>query len=207
MSFQSNTALVFQLTTNTVTIVTAQAVSPMATFGHKEPVIPVMLLTSENFASRAQLLFLDEATSGLDSFRAESLVRSLRAYAHGPGERLVVLTVHQPSPTIFAALDGVICLLAGRLAFHGAPTDVLPFFSARGHSAPMDVSAPEHMLAVINAPEVAALVAAGDWLPVPDKAVAEGAVVPDKETAGGESVMQRPKPHTLTREAWLIWSR
>lgn len=156
---------------------------------------------------KPQLLFLDEATSGLDSFRAESLVRSLRAYAHGPGERLVVLTVHQPSPTIFAALDGVICLLAGRLAFHGAPTDVLPFFSARGHSAPMDVSAPEHMLAVINAPEVAALVAAGDWLPVPDKAVAEGAVVPDKETAGAESVMQRPKPHTLAREAWLIWSR
>lgn len=156
----------------------------------------------------SQLLFLDEATSGLDSFLAESLVRSLADYAHGPGARLVLLTVHQPSAAIFGALDSVMCLLDGQLAFHGPPGEVLPAFAAAGYGAPPGLTAPEHMLTVINVPEVAAQVAAGTWpaLPGGPDQPGRGGAKP-AAAAAAQLPLQRPPAHGLAREAVLLWTR
>jgi ABC-type multidrug transport system ATPase subunit len=48
-------------------------------------------------------MVLDEPTSGLDSFTALSLLRTLRAVAEGG--RAVLLSLHQPSPVLFDAMD------------------------------------------------------------------------------------------------------
>lgn len=53
------------------------------------------------------MLVLDEPTSGLDSFTALNLIRTLRAVAERG--RAVMLSLHQPSPVLFDAMDQVCC--------------------------------------------------------------------------------------------------
>ncbi len=52
-----------------------------------------------------QLLLLDEPTSGLDSFNALQVLHTLQAVA--AGGRIVVTSLHQPSPVIFNMLSKV----------------------------------------------------------------------------------------------------
>ena len=107
-----------------------------------------------------QLLFLDEATSGLDSFLAESLMTSLREYSRQGKGRMVIATVHQPSAAIFNSLDQILCLSGGRLAYAGPPSQVVPFFESKGFAATNAGSAPELMIACVSN-----IRADGDWDP------------------------------------------
>ena len=69
------------------------------------------------------IIFLDEPTSGLDSTTALSVVDSLKALA----ETLnctVVMTIHQPSARLFALLDRVLFLAAGRTTFAGTTSEL-----------------------------------------------------------------------------------
>jgi ABC-type multidrug transport system ATPase subunit len=50
-----------------------------------------------------QLIFLDEPTTGLDSFTAASVMETLRALA--ASGRTVISTIHQPNTEIFDNFD------------------------------------------------------------------------------------------------------
>ncbi|KAJ8359684.1 hypothetical protein SKAU_G00162090 [Synaphobranchus kaupii] len=80
------------------------------------------------------ILILDEPTSGLDSFTAHNLVITLSRLARG--NRLVLLSVHQPRSDIFQLFDLVVLLSSGSAAYCGPARDMVPYFAALGHPCP-----------------------------------------------------------------------
>ncbi|KAG7283196.1 hypothetical protein CRUP_000558 [Coryphaenoides rupestris] len=68
------------------------------------------------------ILILDEPTSGLDSFTAHNLVLTLSRLARG--NRLVLLSVHQPRSDIFQLFDLVVLLSSGSAVYCGAARDM-----------------------------------------------------------------------------------
>uniref|UniRef100_A0AAQ5Y9D2 ATP-binding cassette sub-family G member 8 n=1 Tax=Amphiprion ocellaris TaxID=80972 RepID=A0AAQ5Y9D2_AMPOC len=80
------------------------------------------------------ILILDEPTSGLDSFTAHNLVITLSCLARG--NRLVLLSVHQPRSDIFQLFDLVVLLSSGSAVYCGAARDMVPYFTALGYPCP-----------------------------------------------------------------------
>ncbi|XP_022619489.1 ATP-binding cassette sub-family G member 8 [Seriola dumerili] len=80
------------------------------------------------------ILILDEPTSGLDSFTAHNLVITLSRLARG--NRLVLLSVHQPRSDIFQLFDLVVLLSSGSAVYCGAARDMVPYFTALGYPCP-----------------------------------------------------------------------
>ncbi|XP_041921313.1 ATP-binding cassette sub-family G member 8 [Alosa sapidissima] len=80
------------------------------------------------------ILILDEPTSGLDSFTAHNLVITLSRLAQG--NRLVLLSVHQPRSDIFQLFDLVVLLAAGSPVYCGPAQDMVSYFTSLGHPCP-----------------------------------------------------------------------
>ncbi|CAL1577868.1 unnamed protein product [Knipowitschia caucasica] len=80
------------------------------------------------------ILILDEPTSGLDSFTAHNLVITLSRLARG--NRLVLLSVHQPRSDIFQLFDLVVLLSSGSAAYCGAARDMVAYFTSLGYPCP-----------------------------------------------------------------------
>ncbi|XP_059215175.1 ATP-binding cassette sub-family G member 8 isoform X1 [Centropristis striata] len=80
------------------------------------------------------ILILDEPTSGLDSFTAHNLVITLSRLAQG--NRLVLLSVHQPRSDIFQLFDLVTLLSSGSPVYFGAARDMVPYFTGLGYPCP-----------------------------------------------------------------------
>uniref|UniRef100_A0A3Q3ICQ0 ATP-binding cassette sub-family G member 8 n=1 Tax=Monopterus albus TaxID=43700 RepID=A0A3Q3ICQ0_MONAL len=80
------------------------------------------------------ILILDEPTSGLDSFTAHNLVITLSRLARG--NRLVLLSVHQPRSDIFQLFDLVVLLSSGSAVYCGAAREMVPYFTSLGYPCP-----------------------------------------------------------------------
>ena len=59
--------------------------------------------------AEAPVLVLDEPTSGLDAFGANQLVKLLSELS-SKGNRIVILSIHQPNMKSFMAMDQVLLL-------------------------------------------------------------------------------------------------
>ena len=81
-----------------------------------------------------QVLVLDEPLSGLDSFTALQLMRSLQAVA--ASGRVVALSLHQPSPALFGALDSAMLLAAGMVVYSGPPSTAAAALAGLGCPVP-----------------------------------------------------------------------
>ncbi|GAB5356517.1 hypothetical protein AAMO2058_000296400 [Amorphochlora amoebiformis] len=86
----------------------------LSTGERKRVMIALELLTNPNF------LLLDEPCSGLDSRNADNTMDLLRDIAHN--NRTVVISIHQPSLSIFDKFDLVIWLNHGEMCFYGSPS-------------------------------------------------------------------------------------
>ncbi|NWJ00365.1 ABCG8 protein, partial [Crypturellus undulatus] len=80
------------------------------------------------------ILILDEPTSGLDSFTAHNLVMTLSRLARG--NRLVLLSVHQPRSDIFQLFDLVLLLTSGVTIYSGTARDMVQYFTELGYPCP-----------------------------------------------------------------------
>ncbi|XP_051945907.1 ATP-binding cassette sub-family G member 8 isoform X1 [Xyrauchen texanus] len=80
------------------------------------------------------ILILDEPTSGLDSFTAHNLVITLSRLARG--NRLVLLSVHQPRSDIFQLFDLVVLMSSGSAVYCGQAKDMVPYFTALEYPCP-----------------------------------------------------------------------
>ncbi|KAM6221144.1 ATP-binding cassette sub-family G member 8 [Rhynchocyon petersi] len=80
------------------------------------------------------ILILDEPTSGLDSFTAHNLVRTLSRLAKG--NRLVLISIHQPRSDIFQLFDLVLLMTSGTTIYSGAARDMVQYFTEIGHPCP-----------------------------------------------------------------------
>ncbi|XP_032881411.1 ATP-binding cassette sub-family G member 8 [Amblyraja radiata] len=80
------------------------------------------------------ILILDEPTSGLDSFTAHNLVMTLSRLARG--NRLIVMSIHQPRSDIFHLFDLVVLLSSGLTTYCGTARDMIPYFTSIGYPCP-----------------------------------------------------------------------
>ncbi|CAN8067671.1 unnamed protein product [Agarophyton chilense] len=80
------------------------------------------------------LIFLDEPTTGLDSFNALNVMSSLRHLARNG--RTIITTIHQPRSSIFHLFD-MLCLISeGRTIYFGPAADVVHYFDTLGFHCP-----------------------------------------------------------------------
>jgi ABC-type multidrug transport system ATPase subunit len=79
----------------------------------------------------ADVYLFDEPTSGLSSKDSEHVIEIIRGMAHN---KMIVVTIHQPSSKIFQMFHKAILLdKGGRLVFFGTPTDMLRYFAEAEH--------------------------------------------------------------------------
>ncbi|XP_062934937.1 ATP-binding cassette sub-family G member 8 [Cynocephalus volans] len=80
------------------------------------------------------ILILDEPTSGLDSFTAHNLVKTLSRLAKG--NRLVLISLHQPRSDIFRLFDLVLLMTSGTTIYLGAAQHMVQYFTTIGQPCP-----------------------------------------------------------------------
>ena len=75
----------------------------------------------------ADIYLFDEPTSGLSSKDSEHVIEIIRSMAHN---KIVLVTIHQPSSKIFQMFNKVVLLdKGGRLVFFGTPNEALQYFA------------------------------------------------------------------------------
>ena len=88
----------------------------------------------------ADIYLFDEPTSGLSSKDSEHVVDIIKSMSHN---KIVLVTIHQPSSKIFELFSKVILLdKGGRLVFFGTPNEALNYFAQAENQAQhgMDVA-------------------------------------------------------------------
>lgn len=95
------------------------------------------------------MLFLDEPTSGLDSASAFHVMSSLRHFAKATKTPLIV-TIHQPSVSLFELADSLLLMSGGNSVYMGPLSKLIPHFSLLGFQCPSHISVPEYLLDLVN---------------------------------------------------------
>lgn len=80
------------------------------------------------------LIFLDEPTTGLDSFAAQSTMQMLIKLAKN--SRTVIATIHQPRSSIYTMFDMLLLISEGRTMYFGRANEAVPYFGTLGYKCP-----------------------------------------------------------------------
>lgn len=94
--------------------------------------------------TRPSIVFLDEPTTGLDSFSAWQVMRIVKDLALS--RCTVICTIHQPSSEIFAMVDRVICLCHQRAIFQGPAVDLAKWLEESGRQVPRDYNPADYVM-------------------------------------------------------------
>lgn len=94
------------------------------------------------------LIFLDEPTTGLDSFNALNVMTTLRQLASNG--RTVVSTIHQPRSSIFALFDQLCLLSEGRVMYFGPAQDAVPYFASLNFKSPAQFNPADFFLDLLS---------------------------------------------------------
>ena len=92
----------------------------------------------------ASLLFLDEVTSGLDTFMAESVLKMMKDLAEWGCT--ILCTIHQPASELYALFDKVCLITEGRIAFLGDHRSALTFFEESNYPCPPHHCPTDHFI-------------------------------------------------------------
>ncbi|KAH6634752.1 ABC drug exporter AtrF [Chaetomium sp. MPI-SDFR-AT-0129] len=100
--------------------------------------------------ARPQILFADEPTSGLDSQGAAAIVSYLKRLAQQG--QAVLVTIHQPSASLFRVFDKVVALSSGgQQIYYGSVDNVLPYITRISRTEhPEDANPAEVLLETIG---------------------------------------------------------
>lgn len=77
--------------------------------------------------SDSPIIFLDEPTTGLDSYNAYELILMLNKLAKNRN-KIVVFTIHQPASEIFSLLDTICVLALGKTVYYGDKEQLKTYF-------------------------------------------------------------------------------
>lgn len=95
------------------------------------------------------VIFMDEATTGLDSSTALNLIETLVTLARLG--RTIFITIHQPRADIFNLFDSVILLSAGRTLYAGkGGGDILHYFNLKGFSCPLNSNPADFLIDITS---------------------------------------------------------
>lgn len=130
----------------------------------KRTSIGVELITDPN------LVFLDEPTTGLDSFTATSVMESLGDLARKEN-RTVISTIHQPNTDIFDMFDRLVLLARGEIIYFSKADCAVDYFSNLGYTCP-DTSNPcDYFMSMMSKESIEL-----DMIEADDNAVGEAAL-------------------------------
>jgi len=80
------------------------------------------------------LIFLDEPTTGLDSYTATQVMAILKNLALSG--RTIIQTIHQPNSDIYVMFDKLMLLAQGRVLFYNDASLAVDYFSNIGFQVP-----------------------------------------------------------------------
>lgn len=83
----------------------------------------------------ANVLFMDEISTGLDSSTTYQIINSLKQCVH-VFDGTTVISLLQPAPETYDLFDDVILLSDGRIVYQGPREHVLEFFESMGFKCP-----------------------------------------------------------------------
>jgi ATP-binding cassette, subfamily G (WHITE), eye pigment precursor transporter len=98
--------------------------------------------------SNPSLLFLDEPTTGLDSFAAHSVIKTLQKLSREG--RTIIYTIHQPSSEIVQMFDKALVLGRGRTVYFGPQSRMLPYFAKMGFECPSWENEADFVMQVVH---------------------------------------------------------
>ncbi|GJQ68199.1 hypothetical protein Trydic_g10750 [Trypoxylus dichotomus] len=94
------------------------------------------------------ILFCDEPTSGLDSSNAIAIIQKLKNRVLN--EKLVVVTIHQPSSQIFDFFSHVILLGDKEIVYHGTKDEIADYFASLNLYCPINYNPAEFYIKCIT---------------------------------------------------------
>eukprot|EP00180_Rhodochaete_pulchella_P003226 Plantae.Rhodophyta-Rhodochaete_pulchella.ctg535.p1 GENE.Plantae.Rhodophyta-Rhodochaete_pulchella.ctg535~~Plantae.Rhodophyta-Rhodochaete_pulchella.ctg535.p1 ORF type:complete len:687 (+),score=138.17 Plantae.Rhodophyta-Rhodochaete_pulchella.ctg535:112-2172(+) len=94
------------------------------------------------------LLFLDEPTTGLDSFNALNVMYTLRKLASAG--RTIVTTIHQPRSNIFNLFDKLLLLSEGRVMYYGPASNAVDYFSGFRFVCPSQFNPADYFIDLLS---------------------------------------------------------
>lgn len=97
-----------------------------------------------------QLIFLDEPTTGLDSYTAASVMETLRALS--ASGRTVISTIHQPNSEIFDNFDRLMLIANGKIIYMNEAHKSSDYFAKIGYVCP-PMSNPADYFMTVMSPE------------------------------------------------------
>ena len=100
------------------------------------------------------VLFLDEPTTGLDSFIALNIVKLITTIAK-KYKRTIIATIHQPSSHIFEYFDKLLLLSKGVTVYMGKARKSISYFNDLGYILPENYNPTDHFLLIISENQVA----------------------------------------------------
>ncbi|XP_055536763.1 protein brown isoform X1 [Wyeomyia smithii] len=94
------------------------------------------------------ILFCDEPTTGLDSFSALSVLKSLQKLATVHG-KAVICTIHHPASAVFECFSDVILLRQGQVIFQGPTMEASSFFNSIQFPLPVNCNPADHYFKLV----------------------------------------------------------
>lgn len=109
----------------------------------KRTMIAIELITNPD------IIFLDEPTSGLDTLTALKICKILKRLAMEKN-KIIILTIHQPSSEIFYLFDQVLLLSQGNVIFYDSTKLVESFFQEKGMLKREQITVPEFIVEICS---------------------------------------------------------
>ena len=94
------------------------------------------------------MIFLDEPTTGLDSFTATSVMEILRDLARSG--RTIVSTIHQPNSDIFEMFDRLMLLAQGKIIYFNEARHSVAHFDKIGYKCPELSNPADYFMSIMS---------------------------------------------------------
>ncbi|XP_058830158.1 protein brown [Topomyia yanbarensis] len=94
------------------------------------------------------VLFCDEPTTGLDSFNALSVIRTLRKLAT-EHRKAILCTIHHPASALFECFSDVMLLRKGKVYYQGPTTEARSFFNSIHFPLPINCNPADHYFRLV----------------------------------------------------------
>lgn len=94
------------------------------------------------------LLFLDEPTTGLDSFTATSVCDLLKRLAKSG--RTIITTIHQPNSDIFENFDKLMLLAQGKTIYFNEANKAVEYFASIDRPCPQLSNPADHFMSIMS---------------------------------------------------------
>ncbi|GAB1869177.1 Protein scarlet [Camponotus japonicus] len=106
------------------------------------------LSLATELVTQPKIFFLDEPTTGLDTFAATCVVQSLKLIASRG--TIIFCTIHQPGMTIYNTFSHVLLMADGRSIYFGTLENATDFFKSQDYHCPVNYDESEYYVNILS---------------------------------------------------------